>query len=243
MATGQVNGQVMMPARFTLDGDEEDVVGAEEWPNFQTDCYGFWLWALADHVSRGGDLDEELERAARLVVRYLMGAAEVPCFDCWEENPGLVHTYSVGVNAAGVRDAGELLGDQAALGLAVPLGMVDVNDALFGVMLQRVVSELRVHGGGVRRYLGDSFHGGSQWLLLAATLGWCADVAGQRELAVELLDWVTASADAEGHLPEQVAEEVQSPHMLAFWREKWGGTATPLLWSHAMHIVLSHALE
>jgi hypothetical protein len=39
-------------------------------------------------------------------------------------------------------------------------------------------------------------------------------------------------------LPEQVQEHVQSPFMLDFWRAKWGQTATPLLWSHAMHVVL-----
>lgn len=41
-----VNGAVMMPARFTLDGGEEVAADGdvEEWPNFQTDCYGFWLW-------------------------------------------------------------------------------------------------------------------------------------------------------------------------------------------------------
>ena len=276
--SGEVNGQVMMPARFTLDGHEETPNNEEEWPNFQTDCYGFWLWALADHVRRGGDLDDELEQGARLVIRYLMGVAEVPCFDCWEEHPGLVHTYSVAANAAGLRDAGKLLGDQAAqdyaarlaaticgpehtlaggfvrsaggdtrvdgslMWLAVPLNLVELTDEVFQVTLHRIVSELGVPGGGVRRYLGDSFYGGSQWLLLAATLGWCATATGQREMAAELLRWIETAADEHGYLPEQVAENVQSPIMLEYWRGKWGATATPLLWSHAMHVVLSDAL-
>ena len=30
--------------------------------------------------------------------------------------------------------------------------------------------------------------------------------------------------------------------MLTYWRNKWGPTATPLLWSHAMHVVLSDEL-
>jgi hypothetical protein len=35
--TNNVNGAVMMPARFTLLGEEEGH-NDEEWPNFQTDC-------------------------------------------------------------------------------------------------------------------------------------------------------------------------------------------------------------
>jgi hypothetical protein len=59
-----------------------------------------------------------------------------------------------------------------------------------------------------------------------------------RELAERLLQWIEASATSEGHLPEQVADNVQSPHMLRYWRRRWGHTATPLLWSHAMHLIL-----
>jgi len=77
--------------RFTLSGQEETRAG-QAWPNFQTDGYGLWLWALADHVRRGGHLDPTLDHAARLVVRYLLGTGEVPCFDCWEEHPGNLHT-------------------------------------------------------------------------------------------------------------------------------------------------------
>ena len=97
-------------------------------------------------------------------------------------------------------------------------------------------------GGGVRRYLGDTFYGGSQWILLAASLGWTAVRLGDRELALQLLRWIEASADRNGYLPEQVAADVQSPHMLGYWRHRWGATATPLLWSHAMYIILSDEL-
>jgi hypothetical protein len=31
--------------------------------------------------------------------------------------------------------------------------------------------------------------------------------------------------------------------MLAYWRDRWGRIATPLLWSHAMHIVLCAELS
>ena len=35
----------------------------------------------------------------------------------------------------------------------------------------RIREELHVPGGGVRRYQGDSFYGGAQWILLTASLG------------------------------------------------------------------------
>ena len=280
VAAGTVDGRVMMPARFTLAGEEEPVDPTEEWPNFQTDCYGFWLWAAVDHVRRnGGRVDSTVERAMRLVVRYLMGAGETPCYDCWEEYPGLLHTSSLAAVSAGLRDAGELLGDAAASGyaevirqrllgeefilaggfvrsaggdtrvdgsllwLGVPFGLVPLESDVFRVTVKRVREELRAPGGGVRRYLGDSFYGGSQWILLAASLGRVALAEGKVDEARELLTWIQGTATSEGFLPEQVAADVYSPHMLAFWRQRWGATATPLLWSHAMHLVLLKELR
>jgi GH15 family glucan-1,4-alpha-glucosidase len=86
----------------------------------------------------------------------------------------------------------------------------------------------------VHRYQGDTFYGGAQWILLACA----AKAQGDTALAEGLVAWIEASATDKGHLPEQVADDVQSPHMLRYWRQRWGHTATPLLWSHAMHLVL-----
>lgn len=274
--TGQVNGLVMMPARFTLTGEEE-TVGEEEWPNYQTDCYGFWLWAVADHIRRGGRLDDVLQAAIRLTIRYLLEAGDQPCYDCWEEHPGHCHTSSLAAVAAGLRDAGSLVGDDDAVAMAsrlverltgpdhtlagsfirypgdtgvdgsllwigVPFGLVDVGSDLFRTTVTRIRQELHQPDGGVRRYQGDTFYGGSQWILLAASSGWTSLALGDREPAVALHAWIEAQADSAGHLPEQVADNVQSTHMLAYWQARWGATATPLLWSHAMHIVLTDEL-
>jgi isomaltose glucohydrolase len=274
---GTVNPAVMLPARFTLTGQEE-TRGGEAWPNFQTDCYGLWLWALADHVRRGGHLDPTLEQAARLVVRYLLGAGQLPCFDCWEEHPGNLHTASLAAVSAGLRDAGALLGDIAAhayaehlrrrllgpehtlaggfircpgdtrvdgslLWLGVPFGVVAVDDDRYTTTVSRIREELYRPGGGVRRYQGDSFYGGGQWILLAASLGWATLATGATELAPQLLAWIEASANDAGYLPEQVTDQVQSPHMLAWWQARWGSTVIPLLWSHAMHVILCDQLQ
>jgi GH15 family glucan-1,4-alpha-glucosidase len=102
---------------------------------------------------------------------------------------------------------------------------------------------LLVPVGGVRRYLGDTFYGGSEWILLASTFGWVSLALGDRDTAHRMLAWIESAATDEGYLPEQVQDRVQSPYMLAHWRRKWGSTATPLLWSHAMHIVLTDQLN
>lgn len=104
--------------------------------------------------------------------------------------------------------------------------------------VHRIRDELYRPSGGVRRYQGDTFYGGSEWIMLAASLGCVAVAQGNLELATGLLAWIEARATPEGHLPEQVADHVQSPHMLRYWRHRWGATATPLLWSHAIHLVL-----
>ena len=38
----------MPPARFALDGSNV----ADDWPNFQIDGYGTWLWALGQHLAQ-----------------------------------------------------------------------------------------------------------------------------------------------------------------------------------------------
>jgi GH15 family glucan-1,4-alpha-glucosidase len=122
---------------------------------------------------------------------------------------------------------------------AVPFGVVEITDPIFVNTVTRIEQELVVPGSGVRRYLGDTFYGGSEWILLAASLGWVQTQRGDTATGAAMLDWIEAAATVEGLLPEQVQAHVQSPYMLQFWRAKWGQTATPLLWSHAMHVVLN----
>ena len=120
VAAGPIDERLMLPARFTLDGEEEPP-DEEQWPNFQLDCHGHWLWALADHIDRGGALQEPTEAAARLVLRYLTAAAELPCYDCWEEHPGHRHTSTLASIVAGLRDAGGMLGETQAVARAEKL--------------------------------------------------------------------------------------------------------------------------
>ncbi len=93
--------------------------------------------------------------------------------------------------------------------------------------------------GGVYRYLGDTFYGGGEWLILTAWLGWHEARTGRREAAVRRLEWVAAQATRDRHLPEQVSGAAQRPEHIAEWTRRWGPVATPLLWSHAMFVTLA----
>ncbi len=71
------------PARFSLEG----VHVADDWPNFQLDGYGTWLWSVDAHVQACGrdELLAELRPGIARTARYLSAFAFEPCFDVWEE--------------------------------------------------------------------------------------------------------------------------------------------------------------
>ena len=64
--------------------------------------------------------------------------------------------------------------------------------------MTRIEQELLVPGGGVRRYLGDTFYGGSEWILLAASLGWVQTQRGDTDRGAAMLDWIETAATGEG---------------------------------------------
>ena len=96
---------------------------------------------------------------------------------------------------------------------------------------------------GVHRYRGDTYYGGGEWLLLTALLGLAEAARGERERALERLDWVGRHATADGELPEQSQDHVLGPEHYEPWAQKWGPPPSPLLWSHAMFVRLAHALD
>ena len=129
--------------------------------------------------------------------------------------------------------------DASLLWLAVPFGVVDIDDPRFVKTAERVERELRVPDGGVRRYLGDTFYGGGEWLLLTAWNAWSHHLSGRPDLAAEQLAWVERQATAQLDLPEQVNDNPQDPTRVDEWVQRWGPVATPLLWSHAMYLTVA----
>jgi GH15 family glucan-1,4-alpha-glucosidase len=105
------NGEELEPGdilhtRYEVDGRS----GADDWPNFQLDGFGTWLWALGEHTRLSADeLSEDLLTAARLVADYLSALWRQPCSDCWEEFPDEVHTYTLGAIYAGLKASASLV--------------------------------------------------------------------------------------------------------------------------------------
>ena len=133
--------------------------------------------------------------------------------------------------------------DASLLWAAVPYGLVDVHDPVFARTLARIEADLHRPGGGVYRFAADTYFGGGEWILLAAWLGWVYATLGRTEEARSLLDWIVAQASPAGELPEQVLAHLLDASRYTEWEIRWGTVACPLLWSHAMFLILEAALE
>ncbi len=98
------------PARFSLTGE----LVQDDWPNFQIDGYGTWLWALGQHFTGERRLPADWTRTVRQTAEYVSELVLEPCFDVWEEHGDQVHASTVGCVAAGLESALRLLAEADA---------------------------------------------------------------------------------------------------------------------------------
>lgn len=258
----------LLPARFRLDGQ----VAEDDWPNFQLDGYGTWLWGLDRHLEMIGvnGLPDRFGTAVDLTVRYLAACWRRPNYDCWEEFGDRLHPATLAAIYGGLaaidrrlrRDgladlAGQIKNfvltegtaggrfikscgnpgiDANLLWLTLPFGLVEPDDPRMAATVAEI--KRRLCHRGVHRYPEDTYYGGGEWLLLACWLGWYYCRVGRSAEAGRIAAWVQSCAGAEGELPEQVLDHVNHPEYIGQWEERWGKVATPLLWSHAMYLVL-----
>lgn len=264
-----------LPTRFTLDG----TLGSEDWPDFQLDGYGAWLWGFANHCA---DSDDPLWQTGRdtvaRVVRYVEALWQSPNYDCWEEHRMQIHPATLAALYGGLcavravdpdlvttdvpeqirafvlekcvteeghfcKFVGNPEVDASLLWISVPYRLVEVDHPAFQATLKKIESDLAVRHGGVYRYRADTYFGGGEWLILAAWLAWTYTYLNRREEARMLFDWIAAQADTAGHLPEQTADHLLQPDFYPQWVARWGDPANPLLWSHAMYLILDHVLS
>ena len=167
-----------LPARFTMDGNLEPISTEEKeipfyyekwpeiyslsgvdnantWPNFQTDCYGAWLWGLCYYVRATGDqgILDECRESVDLTIRYLKMTWQMPCYDPWEEY--------------GTKRAVSTLGSIAG-------GLLAINeyrkDPLIAEWVQEIRSVLREASedcGFLPKHIGSSdIDGSSLWLFI-----------------------------------------------------------------------------
>ena len=274
----KLNEAEILHTRYRLDGTDGE---PGNWPNFQLDGFGTWLWALNEHHKQNPELrlSEELFDAAELVADYLSELWSLPCYDCWEEFPDHVHPYTLAAIYGGLQAHTELTGkshqpvtdkirkqllagaesfghfvkfpdspavDASLLGLAVPYGVVTLDDSILLKTVEHIEATILCDGG-IHRYADDSYYGGGAWILLTAWLGWYyvelaakrPDLASGLQLKIQTCqNWIEARAGNNLTLPEQVAENLNVPSYYSIWVERWGEIASPLLWSHAKYIIL-----
>lgn len=133
--------------------------------------------------------------------------------------------------------------DASLIGLAVPYQVQAIAPEVIQTTLQKIENELYYPGGGVYRYLEDTYYGGGEWILLGAWLGWYWCQHGQYAKAAMMKAFIEAQADADGHLPEQVSNHRLTPAFYSEWVSRWGENANPLLWSQAMYLILVEELQ
>lgn len=99
----------ILHTRYRLDGTDGE---PGDWPNFQLDGFGTWLWALNEHQKQNPEmqLSKSLLDAARLVADYLSGLWSFPCYDCWEEFPEHIHPHTLAAIYGGLQAYTELTG-------------------------------------------------------------------------------------------------------------------------------------
>jgi GH15 family glucan-1,4-alpha-glucosidase len=142
------------------------------------------------------------------------------------------------------KSVGNPIVDASLLGMATPYRLVEPDDPLMVATVKQIEADIYAVGSGIHRFRSDVYYGAGAWPLLAAWLGWYDTEMGNISRAQGILADIEKQATAAGDLPEQVV-----PPMLAdishydYWVKRRGPIATPLLWAHAMYLILTHAVK
>ena len=128
--------------------------------------------------------------------------------------------------------------DASLIGLVVPYNNRAIDEQVLQSTMDKIEAELYTAGGYVYRYLEDTYYGGGEWIVLAGWLGWYWCRRGQYAKAKRMKALIEATAGPDGRLPEQVSDHMLNPSYYAQWVSRWGEIANPLLWSHAMYLIL-----
>jgi GH15 family glucan-1,4-alpha-glucosidase len=99
----------ILHTRYRLDGTDGE---PGNWPNFQLDGFGTWLWALNEYHKQNPalQLTREMSDASDLVAEYLSELWSLPCYDCWEEFPDHVHPHTLATIYGGLQAHTEMTG-------------------------------------------------------------------------------------------------------------------------------------
>jgi len=130
--------------------------------------------------------------------------------------------------------------DSSLIMCAIPFNVFNSNDLVMKKTISKIKSDLLLTKG-LRRYKHDSFYGGGEWLILACLLGSYYLDINEIEKSKEVIEWIEKQADKKCYLPEQINPVNKEKYYE--WVMKWGKPSNPLLWSHAMYIILKEKLQ
>lgn len=148
---------------------------------------------------------------------------------CLHKNQGFAKYYDPPINTPmGI--------DGSLLWLVYPFQITSPTNPAFLRTIQEIESKLLKKG--VHRYPEDTYYGGGEWIILDLWLAWHYYTINQPENANLLIKRVESFADDNGELPEQIPSDLNVPHQYSPWVSRWGPIAKPLLWSHAMYILI-----
>jgi GH15 family glucan-1,4-alpha-glucosidase len=132
--------------------------------------------------------------------------------------------------------------DANLIGLVYPYQVVAWDNPLFQRTLENIEKDLATPTG-LHRYVDDSYYGSGEWILLTDWLGIVYARAGDLEKASRIAQWTEQQASPQHELAEQVAHNLFYKEGYDHWLNLWGPIASPLLWSHAMYVLLVKSIE
>jgi GH15 family glucan-1,4-alpha-glucosidase len=125
--------------RYALDGAR----GGEDWPNFQLDGFGTFLWGLVDHLDRtDGPVPEDWHTAVGLLTKYLRHLWRSPNFDCWEEYPDKVHVATLSALYGGLQAVAHRFQDAEAADTAQEIRAFVLGHSAGGHLPKFIGSEM-----------------------------------------------------------------------------------------------------
>lgn len=199
-------------------------------------CYDWWEEHVEEvHVSTLGSIEAGLRAVAR---SELVGPGRRrAAADTADAATRLIRERGT-VDGHLVKWIGSTAVDASLAALIAPLEVVSGDSDLGRATLAELERQLVVDGG-AHRFTTDTYYGGGQWPLLSCFIGMAHVDAGDPARARELLDWAAGTVRESGTMPEQVADHLIDPSFADEWVQRWGTSADPLLWSHAMFLRLA----
>ncbi len=206
---------------------------------WEIDTYDWWEESYGhQHVANLGSIAAGLKQCSTW--EHISPDSKVSALNTANNIMTLIHQRGLanGLLAKWIDGSGL---DASLIALIAPFGLFDKSDPISRATVDAVASELGEFG--TYRHANDWYFGGGKWPLLSCFLGLAYFNLGEEEKANDILNWVASTANEDLELPEQLAKPLLQPEKRAQWIQQWGEPAVPLLWSHAMYLLLDSKIR